>query len=60
MLGCVERLDLASSGLFFVWTASGSIDDTTISPASPSLPDEEPLALGPTTEFSDKAWPYQK
>ena len=26
-----------------------------ISPASPSLPDEKPLALGPTTDFSDKA-----
>jgi len=25
------------------------------SPASPSLPDEKPLALGPTTDFSDKA-----
>jgi hypothetical protein len=27
--GCVRKLDLASSGLFFVWTASSSIDDTT-------------------------------
>jgi hypothetical protein len=25
----VEKLNLASSGLFSVWTASGSIDDTT-------------------------------
>jgi len=27
-LGCVCKLDLASSGLFSVWTASGCIDDT--------------------------------
>jgi len=26
-----------------------------ISPASPSLPCEKPLALGPTTEFPDRA-----
>jgi hypothetical protein len=56
-LSCQEpvgELDLASSGLFpaCLHPAVSMIKQT--SPASPSLSGEETLALGPTTEFSDR------
>jgi hypothetical protein len=55
VLGSVEKLDLASSGLFSacLHPAVSTIQPT--SPASPSLAGEKTLALGPTTEFSDRA-----
>jgi hypothetical protein len=55
MLGSVGKLDLASSGLFSACLnpAASTIKQT--SPASPSLPGEKTLALGPTMEFPDKA-----
>jgi hypothetical protein len=55
-LGSVSKLDLASSGLFFAWLHPAASTMKPTSPASPSLPDEKSLALGPTTEFSDGAW----
>jgi hypothetical protein len=54
-LGSVRKLDLASSGLFSAWLHPAPSSIKPISPASPSLPGEKPLALGPTTEFLDKA-----
>jgi hypothetical protein len=55
-LGSAGKLDLASSGLFSacLHPAVSMIKQT--SPASPSLPDEKPLALEPTTELSDRAF----
>ncbi len=58
-VGSVAWCDLAASGLFSAWlsrcTSGAASTIKPISPASPSLPGEKPLALGPTTEFSDKA-----
>jgi len=49
--------------LIFRLTASGSIDDNQYRllqfprhRSGQALPSEKPLALGPTTEFSDRAW----
>jgi hypothetical protein len=55
VLGSVGKLDLASSGLFSAWLHPAASTIKPISPASPSLPGEKTLALGPTTEFSDRA-----
>jgi hypothetical protein len=39
-------MSLYSSGLFFVLTASGCIDNASALPVSPSLQDEKTLAFG--------------
>ncbi len=44
-------MTLYSSGLFFVLTASGCIDNASALPASPSLQDEKTLAFGTTIHF---------
>ena len=54
-VGCVRKLYLASSGLFYAWLLPATSTIKPTSPASPSLPGEKTLALVPTTEFSDKA-----
>ena len=44
-------MTLYSSGLFFVLTASGCIDNALTLPVSPSLQDEKTLAFGTTIHF---------
>ena len=44
-------MTLYSSGLFFVLTASGCIDNASALPVSPSLQDEKTLAFGTTIHF---------
>ena len=59
LTGSVRIPDLASSGPFSacLHPAVSTIKPT--SPASPSLSGEKTLALGPTTEFSDRAYAKQ-
>ena len=44
-------MTLYSSGLFFVLTASGCIDNALALPVSPSLQDKKTLAFGTTIHF---------
>ena len=46
-----NKMTLYSSGLFFVLTASGCIDNALALPVSPSLQDEKTLAFGTTIHF---------
>jgi len=50
----VEKFALASSGPFSAWRHPAASTIKLISPASPSLPDEKLLALGPTVEFLER------
>ncbi|MBW8038589.1 MAG: hypothetical protein FVQ85_01165 [Planctomycetes bacterium] len=51
ILRAYNKMTLYSSGLFFVLTASGCIDNASALPVSPSLQDEKTLALGTTIHF---------
>jgi hypothetical protein len=44
-------MTLYSSGMFFVLTASGCIDNALALPVSPSLQDKKTLAFGTTIHF---------
>ena len=50
-LRAYNKMTLYSSGLFFVLTASGCIDNALALPVSPSLQDEKTLAFGTTIHF---------
>jgi hypothetical protein len=50
-LRAYNKMTLYSSGLFFVLTASGYIDNALALPVSPSLQDKKTLAFGTTIHF---------
>jgi hypothetical protein len=50
-LRAYNKMTLYSSGLFFVLTASGCIDNALALPVSPSLQDKKTLAFGTTIHF---------